>query len=260
MKTIPVSLVLASSLAATLAFAGQDDPQGPPAPDTPPPGEHGGGPDEHRGGPRDGRPWLELLKRADTNNDGVISRDEFFALERISKLPEEKRAKIFERLDKDRNGTLSKEELQEMRRGPGMRGMPKLEELDTDHSGGVNLEEFKASPFVRKLPPEEQGALFNRLDTDGDGQITPKDRPEHPPRDGKGLLKRLDANGDGAVSFEEFQKARFIERLSEDEQEKRFQELDRNGDKKLGEDEMPQPPRRPKPPEGAPPPPPVEEL
>jgi Ca2+-binding EF-hand superfamily protein len=247
MKTIPVSLVLASSLATTFAFAGQEDPQGPPAP-----GQQGPARSEHRGGPRDGKSWQELLKRADTNNDGTISRDEFFALERISKLPEEKRAKIFERLDKDRNGSLSKEELQEMRRGPGRHGLPKLEELDSDQSGGVSLEEFKASPFVQKLPPEEQEGLFKRLDTDGDGQITPKDRPQFPPHGGKGLFKRLDADADGAVSFEEFQKAPFIARLSEDEQEKRFQELDRNGDKKLGEDEMPQPPRRPKPPEGAP--------
>jgi Ca2+-binding EF-hand superfamily protein len=195
---------------------------------------------------------MELLERADADRDGSISRDEFFALERIAKLPEEKRAKIFERLDKDRNGSLSKEELQQMRRGPGRRGFPKLEELDADRSGGVDLDEFKASPFVQKLPPEEQEGLFKRLDTDGDGQITPKDRPPHPARDGKGLFKRLDTDGDGAVSFEEFQKAPFIARLSEDEQEKRFQGLDRNDDKKLAEDEMPQPPRRPKPPEGQP--------
>ena len=251
MKTIPVSLVLASSLVAAFAFAAPEDSQAPPAPE----GHPGPPPPEHRGGPGGGKPWLEMLKRADTNNDGVISRDEFFALERISKLPEEKRAKIFERLDKDQNGSLSKEELQEMRRGPGMRGLPKLEELDSDHSGGVSFEEFKASPFVQKLPPEKQEELFKHLDTDGDGQITPEDRPEPPPRDGKGLLKRLDTDGDGAVSFEEFQKAPFIARLSEDEQEKRFQELDKNGDKKLTEDEMPQPPRRPRPPEGAPPPP-----
>jgi len=248
MKTIPVSLVLASSLAATFAFAGQEDSQGPPAPE----GREKPVPAEHRGGPRGGKPWLELLKQADANNDGAISRDEFFALERISKLPEEKRAKIFERLDKDRNDSLSKEELQEMRRGPGRHGLPKLEELDTDRSGGVSLDEFKTSPFVQKLPPEEQEGLFKRLDTDGDGQITPKDRPQFPPHGGKGLFKRLDADADGAVSFEEFQKAPFIARLSEDEREKRFQELDRNDDKKLGEDEMPQPPRRPKPPEGAP--------
>jgi hypothetical protein len=114
------------------------------------------------------------------------------------------------------------------------------------------LEEFKTSPFVAKFPVERQEGMFRRLDTDDDGQLTPKDRPPHPegmgPRrrgDGKGLLKRLDADADGALTFEEFRKAPFIARLSEDEQEERFEKLDRNGDKKLGEDEMPQPPAVP---------------
>jgi Ca2+-binding EF-hand superfamily protein len=242
MKTIPVSLVLASAFVTAFAFAAPETPPGPSAPD-------GGG--EPRGGPRERKSPEDFWKRADANADGAISREEFFALERIAKLPEEKRAKIFARLDTDQSGSLSKEELQEMRRGPGRHGFPKLQELDADRSGGVNFDEFKTSPFVQKLPPEEQEGLFKRLDTDGDGQITPKDRPPHP-RGGKGLWKRLDSDGDGAVSFEEFQKAPFIARLSEDEREKRFQELDRNGDKKLGEDEMPQPPPRPKPPEGPP--------
>ncbi|HEY8991172.1 MAG TPA: EF-hand domain-containing protein [Luteolibacter sp.] len=251
MKTISVSLALAGALAATaVALPGPQD-------STPPP------PPEGRGEKPDGPPWndpereAEFWKKFDTDHNGAISREEFFALPRIAKLPEERRVRIFERLDKDHDGSLSKEEIQEMRRGPGgmRRGMPPLERLDTDHSGGVSLEEFKAAPFVQKLPVERQEEMFHRLDTDGDGQITPKDRPPHPegegerrPWDGSRLFKRLDADGDGGVSFEEFQKAPFIARLSEDEQEKRFQELDRNGDKKLTEDEMPKPPRPPQPP------------
>jgi Ca2+-binding EF-hand superfamily protein len=241
MKTIPVSLVLASSLATAFAQSGVVEPQGPPPPEERP--ELGPGP---RGGPGRGQPWAELLKRADTNQDGAISREEFLSLERVSKLPEEKREKIFTRLDKDQNGTLSKEEIAGMRRGPGRKGLPKLEELDTDRSGGVSFEEFKASSFVQKIPVERQEGLFKRLDSDGDGQITPKDRPEPSPHDGRGFFKRLDANDDAALSFEEFQKAPFVAGRSEDEQEKKFQELDRNGDKKLTEDEMPRPPRGPR--------------
>ncbi|BCU77683.1 EF-hand domain-containing protein [Luteolibacter sp. LG18] len=267
MKTIPVSLVLAGSMLGAWALPGPpDDPQTPVAA-------------EKRPGPPDGerRPWhqgVEFWKKADTDGDGFISKDEFVALERISKLPEEKRDKIFERLDKDSDGKLSKEELEKFGPNEGPpRGFPRLAELDVDHSGGVSLEEFKASEFVKKLPVERQEALFKRLDSDGDGQITPKDRPAEPPRrdgeggprDGEGgprgegrggrdggpdgglrqILRGLDANGDGAVTFEEFQKAPFAEKLGEDALEKRFEKLDRNGDKKLTAEDVPPKPEKP---------------
>lgn len=208
---------------------------------------------------------MEFWKHADTNGDGLVSRDEFLALERIKDLPEEKRDKFFSRLDKNGDGSISIEEIRKMAQGEkqgGPNGMPRLPELDTDHSGGISLEEYKAAPFVQKLPVERQEALFKRLDRDGDGQITPKDRPEGPPHrpeggdfrpDGGGetdmrqMLKRLDANADGAVTFDEYQKAPFAAKMGEDALEERFQKLDRNGDKKLTAEDAPEPgPDRPK--------------
>lgn len=261
MKTIPVSLVLAGSMLTAWSL--------PAPPDESQPGEapmaaekRPGPPDGERRFKRQGG-GAEFWKRADKDGDGFVSKEEFFALERVSKLPEEKREKIFERLDKDGDGKLSKEELTKFGDGPP-NGFPRLPELDVDHSGGVSFEEFKASDFVKKLPPEGQEALFKRLDRDGDGQITPKDRPAEPPhregregrdgRDGEGggpdgglrqTLRTLDANGDGAVTFEEFQKAPFAEKIGEDALEKRFEKLDRNGDKKLTAEDAPPKPDKP---------------
>jgi hypothetical protein len=145
--------------------------------------------------------------------------------------------------------------------------MARLWELDTDKSGGVSFEEFKGGRFFMKLPPEKQEAVFKRLDTDKDGVITPKDRPEpafkrpdgkehrkgpegkHPERNedsGKRdpIPPRLDLNGDGALSFEEFRAGPAVKGLTEDEQEERFERLDRNGDLKISsEDSAPPPPR-----------------
>jgi Ca2+-binding EF-hand superfamily protein len=47
------------------------------------------------------------------------------------------------------------------------------------------------------------------------------------------LIKSLDGNGDGALDFAEFRKAGFLQGKSEDEQEDRFEEMDRNGDLKI---------------------------
>ena len=136
------------------------------------------------GGPKHGpqRVFVEAWKAADKDHDGFLSKEEFDAMPRIQKLPDEKRLHLFQRLDKDGDGKLSRQELDRMARPHGEQGPPmqRLWELDADKSGGISLEEFKAGPIFKKLPPARQDELFRRLDTNRDGMITPKDRPEPP--------------------------------------------------------------------------------
>lgn len=259
MKTIPVSLIVAGLLAPVIANAQ--------SPGETPPGES----------KRDGEAWrerqrqfVEAWKNADKDADGFISRAEFDAMPRIGNLPEDKRPKIFERLDKNADGKLGHDELKwtgkphDGQRPP----LPRLAELDADKSGGVSFEEFKAGVMFQKLPAERQEQIFHRLDADGDGQVTPKDRPQHPfkpggekphSRHGPGkpgeqpdprrLIRQLDKNGDGALSFDEFRAGPVVSQLSEDEQEDRFEAMDKNDDQKLTPEDFPPPPP---PREGAP--------
>lgn len=256
MKTIPVSLIVAGLLVPVIAKAQTPGkPQGDPG--------------------RDGAAWrerqrqfAEAWKTADKDGDGFISREEFDAMPRIGNLPEDKRPQIFERLDKNADGKLSRDELK--RSGGHRPPMPRLAELDTDQSGGVSLEEFRAGRMFQKLPPERQAELFQRLDSDRDGEITPKDHPRPPfrpeqgkphPRHGPGkpgeqpdprrLIRQLDKDGDGALSFEEFRAGPMVRDLSEDAQEDRFESMDQNGDQKLTPEDFPPPP-----PHGGNPPPP----
>lgn len=264
MKTIPVSLIVAGILAPVVAFA-----QAPGGPQGPPPGRGGEG---RRGGERS---FMAAWKAADMDHDGTISRQEFDKMPRVQRLPEEKRAGLFQRLDKNSDGNLDRMEISRIikRRDGQEPPMTRLWELDTDKSGGVSFEEFKAGHIFKKLPPEKQQAVFHRLDTNGDGVISPNDKPEPPfkhdgdknrpkrPDGGKPdgqrmeprqIIRLLDKDGDAALSFEEFRVGPAVRNLSEDGQEDRFEALDKNHDQKITAKDFPPPaPRgdkRPKPP------------
>lgn len=231
MKTTPVSIILVLVIPSFLASAE---------------------PEQRGQRPSFQAKWEEY----DADGDGFLSLEEFQAMPRVARLPEEKQIRLFERLDKNSDGRISREELGPRRNAGDVRqrparGMRRLMELDADGSGGVSLEEFRAAEMFANFPPERVEALFRRLDTDGDGKITPKDRPELPPMmrqppgprgDRQGIHRRifnqLDQDGSGMIDFEQFRKARGISTMEEDEQKKRFLRLDVDRDGKLSIDEF----------------------
>jgi Ca2+-binding EF-hand superfamily protein len=253
MKTIPVSFLVAGMLLPAVCLA------------QPPPGPLGS---EREGKRGPDRPFYDAWKLADADQDGVISKEEFGMMPRLQKLPQEKRGMLFDRMDKNGDGGISRDELVQLRRpheGQPDRPAKRLWELDVDRNGGISFEEFKLGPVFKKLSPEKQQKVFARLDTDGDGVVTPQDKPEppfkHPDgrprpdfpegnRPGNGgkpeeIIRRLDANGDGSLSFQEFRAGPAAKKLSEDEQEDRFESLDRNNDQKISPEDFPPPPPPP---------------
>ena len=108
MKTI-VTLTAASLAAASfLVFAD--------------PGSHGG-----RGG-------MERLKAADTNGDGMISREEAKAFPRLSQ--------HFDQIDTDKNGLISPEE---MKAAHQARKNAAFDKLDTNKDGVLSRDEFNTA-------------------------------------------------------------------------------------------------------------------
>ena len=116
-------------------------------------GDRGG----RHGGRRDGGGMLRGLQAFDANSDGAITQAEI----------DQFRQGQITRFDADGNGTLSVEEyqalwLEQMRE----RMVDAFQEHDDDGNGQVTAEEFN----------ERYAGLVERLDRNGDGQLSPDDR------------------------------------------------------------------------------------
>jgi len=183
---------------------------------------------------------------------------------RVQKLDAEQRSKLFERLDKNQDGNIGHEEIRQMleqeHRGDMM---PRIWELDKDKDGGVSFEEFQQGEVFQKFEPQKQKRIFSHLDSNGDGRITPEDKPKRRPmRDGddKGpggemrkrlgdhpmpgpMIERLDQNKDQALSYEEFKANPRADEIGEESLKKRFEMMDRNGDGKISKEDFGMGPR-----------------
>lgn len=103
-----------------------------------------------------GRPDpVEMIIKADSNRDGIVTRDEFIVA----------RAQSFARLDRNGDGFIDANDApgrMRARHGSGDRLSQLLAQFDADGDGRVSRTEFVNGPTV----------LFDRLDTDHNGELS----------------------------------------------------------------------------------------
>ena len=136
----------------------------------------------------------------DTNGDGALSLDEFGAIGQnvqggSNGLGSDSIQSLFSAIDTDSDGKISKTEAKtafdklsnamqsqllsvQEQAGRGSSPKDRFASADTDASGGLSLDEFKAAA-TKNVPPgvdapdeDKLTALFKAIDKDGDGTVT----------------------------------------------------------------------------------------
>lgn len=194
----------ASALLLTAVTAGAQDGDRPRPP---------GGP----GGPGNdgGKRILEFLKKADSNQDGKLSKDEFAA---VSQRDTDER---FARMDGNGDGFVDKEEvgkIAERMRSMAGRGRPDgAPGRPPGGDGGFRRPPGGApdgdKPEGRPPGGRPQGGrpgmnpdeIFGRMDGNGDGSVDSEEYASFSKREIEERFKRLDGDSSGTVSKEEFQ-------------------------------------------------------
>jgi len=193
-----------------------------------------------------GRPFAGL-DEADTDGDGTITEAEFASVK--PPLPKG----MFGRFDLDKNGILSKEEIEKASQGPPSRVLPEdaryvmrlsrqFDVIDKNNDGSVDVEELTAADAV---PPEK---VWENIDANGDKIITQKELregsrkrlglgflPGSPPVSMAEMIDRLfelDKDGDGQLTFAEMKAGR------PGMNKERFNQMDLDGDGAVTREEV----------------------
>ncbi len=140
----------------------------------------------------------KMFQKADLNGDKGISLEEFQSAGKKMPIGKDgdgtRAAEVFGKIDKDGNGSLSKDELsalgdkmsskmqsmmltlQEMTGGGGRDRTAIFEKADRDQSGGLSRGEYdeagRNNPLAKLLGSDQRNNAFGKIDADGDGSLS----------------------------------------------------------------------------------------
>lgn len=115
-------------------------------------------------------------------------------------------SKSFDRVDKDKNGEVSADELKSAAERRFLR-------IDTDKNGEVSAAEIDAS--LQKIVEQRRNRVLKAMDADGNGSISNAEVGQFV----DDLIKEADADGNGGVTLDEARKLRLAKQKKQATQE-----------------------------------------
>ncbi|MGV0036576.1 MAG: EF-hand domain-containing protein [Candidatus Azotimanducaceae bacterium WSBS_2022_MAG_OTU7] len=178
-----------------------------------------------------GQPMDRMMGKLDTDDDGMISAEEFHQPQDRSVM--ERTEAWMERMDVNNDGAVTMDELPPSQDEMDTQMHKLFSGVDTDGDGSVNEK-------------EAQAAAFNLIDENGDGYLTKAElRDTKPPHGGAmgqsmdRMMEELDTDGDEMISAEEFHQLRDQSTVERTEAwMERIKRIDANSDGVVTMDEI----------------------
>lgn len=191
------------------------------------------------------------FKSLDTDTDGYLSFEEFSASERLARIEEEKRRRLFNFLDRNKDAKLEEKELKPRDHG-WLSGLLKdFRRLDRDQSDALDLAEFSQAKEVAEKEEDARVAIFKRIDRNKDGVIQREELKGSGRSKSRHDLdfKKYDTNDSGGLDYAEFSKLPFVGRLPDERRRAHFDRIDTDNNGEISRDETRAAPRKsPRPP------------
>jgi Ca2+-binding EF-hand superfamily protein len=179
------------------------------------------------------------FKVLDLDGDGFLSFEEFSKSKRLVRMPEVKRRKLFDYLDRNKDAKL---DLRELRPAPPswMVALRKeFSRLDKDQTGALDFVQFTKSSQIAKMNKGDQIRLFRRLDQNKDQRIRMKELSKIRHRGCPEIdLKKYDTNRSGGLDFDQFSKIPWVSRIPEERRKKVFGKIDLDKDGEISPREI----------------------
>ncbi len=122
--------------------------------------------------------WMKVARREfprfDVNKDGRLTVAEFSELMKLTNENRLKPTELFVRLDQNKNNGIELFELNAKPRRFNHSGAD-FTTHDKNASGGLDYDEYSHMPWIYKWPEERRKKLFERIDVDGDGELSKRE-------------------------------------------------------------------------------------
>lgn len=203
-------------------------------------GPHRDGRGKNRHDAGKGKSRGEGFKILDLNHDGVLSFDEFSKSKRLARLDAEKQRRLFDFLDRNKDGKLQTVELRPHEPQWMVELRKSFKRIDTNQNGSLDFEEFSKSIPIENKKQVERERIFKRLDSNRDGSIQRAEIRGGPRHRQRPVIdfKKHDVNQSGGLDYDEYSKLPFVRRFPDERRKKHFEKIDTDGNGEISPEEI----------------------